>query len=298
MMNLNYHHLYYFYAIARHGGVAPAAKQLLLAQPTLSIQLKQFEKSLGKRLFERVGKRLVLTPDGRGVLRYAESIFALGRELEDMVRDTPAAARPGIQLGVALGIPKAFSHELLRTAMRAAPGGRVECREAPLEELIDLLAEYRLDAVLSDEAVGSARGGTLRHTEVGRLPVVLAAAPKLAKRLGKARSALKALHRAPLILPRSPAAVARGLTRRLAQANVVPDIVAEVQDVETARRLALEGLGLAPMNRHTFLMSRPKGGLVAVGKGSLGFEEPLFLVESAERLWHNPLVETLRKMRL
>ena len=89
MIPLNYHHLYYFYMIARAGSITKACETLLLAQATVSAQLQELEKAFGRPLFERRKKRLFLTEDGRIVLDYAESIFDLGRELQDTLRDKP-----------------------------------------------------------------------------------------------------------------------------------------------------------------------------------------------------------------
>src|SRR5687767_1653793 len=86
---LNYHHLFYFWTVAKEGSIARATSKLGLAQPTISAQLKALERSLGEKLFERAGRGLVLTEIGRTVLRYAEEIFTLGHELTDAVKDRP-----------------------------------------------------------------------------------------------------------------------------------------------------------------------------------------------------------------
>ena len=86
---LNYHHLLYFWTVARHGSVSAASEELRLAQPTVSGQLRILEDALGDRLFLRVGRRMVLTEVGRTVFRYADEIFTLGRELMDVVKGRP-----------------------------------------------------------------------------------------------------------------------------------------------------------------------------------------------------------------
>ena len=89
MIPFNYHHLYYFYVIAKAGSIAKACETLLLSQPAISTQLKQLEKSLGSPLFERRKQRLFLTEQGRFVLDYAESIFEMGQELLGSLVKTP-----------------------------------------------------------------------------------------------------------------------------------------------------------------------------------------------------------------
>ncbi|MDD5657668.1 MAG: LysR family transcriptional regulator, partial [Elusimicrobia bacterium] len=98
MIPLNYHHLYYFFVVAREGSVAKAKEKLLLSQPTISAQIKELEEYLGHPLFERRKQRLHLTEDGRMALDYAERIFDLGEELKDVLSDRPPHARLRAQI--------------------------------------------------------------------------------------------------------------------------------------------------------------------------------------------------------
>ena len=86
---LNYHHLLYFWTVAREGTIARASQELRLAQPTISGQIRVLEEHLGEKLFQRSGRNLVLTDIGRVVYRYADDIFGLGRELMDTLKDRP-----------------------------------------------------------------------------------------------------------------------------------------------------------------------------------------------------------------
>ena len=86
---LNYHHLQYFWVTARTGSIAKASRELRLSPPTISAQIGTLENSLGEKLFERSGRRLVLTDTGRLAFRYADEIFSLGREFTDTLRGRP-----------------------------------------------------------------------------------------------------------------------------------------------------------------------------------------------------------------
>ena len=83
---LNYHHLLYFYTVAKEGSVSRAATVLRLAQPTLSGQIRKLEEAFDEKLFARAGRHLVLTEMGRVVYRYADEIFGIGRELTETLR--------------------------------------------------------------------------------------------------------------------------------------------------------------------------------------------------------------------
>src|SRR5687767_9024484 len=117
---LNYHHLLYFWVVAREGSIAAAGKKLNLTQPTISAQLRLLEESLGEKLFEKAGRGLALTEAGRIGLRYADEIFALGRELRDTLRDRPTGKPARVTVGVADVVPKLVAYRVLRPAFAAS----------------------------------------------------------------------------------------------------------------------------------------------------------------------------------
>ncbi len=111
---LNYHHLYYFWLVAREGSIARAAEQLHLAHPTISKQLHQLESSFEDKLFDRVGRNLVLTEFGQTVFRYAEEIFSVGRELQDAVQGRPSDRALRFEVGIPDVLPKLVAHQLVK----------------------------------------------------------------------------------------------------------------------------------------------------------------------------------------
>lgn len=291
MYRINYHHLFLFYTIAQEGSIAKAGKKLLLAQPTLSMQLRQLEKHLNRELFVRKNRRLLLTDEGRIVLRYAEAIFQLGRELADDLQDRPARGSHSIQVGVVNGIPPSFTCAMLNCILERSPLAQITCREASLDQLLLDLREYRFDIILSDDCVSAGAQAHFNSLRIGKIPVLLAAKPALAKRYSRLPHALDG---APLLLPRVPADVYRQLQVYFSKNKVKPRIVAEVQDVEVACRLAISGFGIAPLPQTTFALSRPSKALAAVGRGYLpGIYDSLYLITFADRLRLNPLAKML-----
>ena len=146
---LNYHHLLYFWTVARAGTIAKAGEELHLAQPTISSQIKLLEESLGHKLFERQGRKLVLTDVGRTVMRYADEIFRLGNELKNVVGGLPSGQQLRLHVGVADVVPKVVAERLLQPALDVGPL-RIICREGPLPQLLASLALHELDVVLAD----------------------------------------------------------------------------------------------------------------------------------------------------
>jgi LysR family transcriptional activator of nhaA len=148
---LNYHHLLYFWTVARSGTIAAASKELVLTQPTISAQLKTLEESLGHKLFARQGRRLVLTDVGRTVYRYAEDIFRLGKELQETVTRGESSEQQRLRVGVVEILPKLVAERLLEPAYEAVPALQLECVELPLAQLLAKLALHEIDVVLADQ---------------------------------------------------------------------------------------------------------------------------------------------------
>ena len=153
---LNYHHLLYFWAVAKEGSLRRASEVLHVSQPSISAQLKQLEESLGAPLFTRTTRRLILTDTGQTVLEYAEEIFSLGGELLTAVRQEPGGRPLRLHVGVADSVPKIIVRQHLTPVFELNRLVRVICREGSLEELITQLAGHKLDVVLADEPSTSA----------------------------------------------------------------------------------------------------------------------------------------------
>lgn len=146
---LNYHHLYYFWTVAKEGSVTAAAKRLKLSQSTVSGQLKLLEVSLGEKLFRRVGRNLELTEMGKVTLRYADEIFHLGKSLQDVIAGRTDDRVQRLVIGVSDLMPKLILYRLLRPAL-GIPGLRVICREDKTDRLLAMLAVHDLDLVLAE----------------------------------------------------------------------------------------------------------------------------------------------------
>jgi len=295
MIPLNYHHLYYFYVVATEGSIVKAKEKLLLAQPTISGQLRELESQLGRPLFERKRQRLHLTEEGRFVLDYAQRIFNLGTEMADALKDRPPEGRLRVQIGLVTGTPRAIVQALVDHLFAAFPKAHLTVREDDLGDLEEELRAHRLDLILSDAPLSSEANVEFISRLAGRVPVAFAATPKLARKLGPLPQGLDG---APMILPAHPSQVYHQVLDLFARWKVKPDVVAEVQDVELARRLATAGRGVVPLNRQTLKASRPVGGLVVLNTRALGVYEPVYLI-ARQRRWLNPLAErALDRFRL
>ncbi|WP_176066576.1 LysR family transcriptional regulator [Anaeromyxobacter diazotrophicus] len=237
---LNYHHLLYFWTVARNGSIARAGEELRLSQPTLSTQIKKLEETLGVKLFERQGRRLVLTDVGRTVQRYADEIFRTGRELQLAVKGLPTGQRPRLAAGVADVIPKIMAELLLRPALEAVPDLTLACREGPLPQLMAALSLHELDVVLSDTPAAETQVKAFSHP-LGESGVSFLAEPQLAA--GLRRRFPRSLDGAPALLPARGTALRRDLEAWFEGEGVRPLAVAEFDDTALLTAFGRRGLG-------------------------------------------------------
>jgi LysR family transcriptional regulator, transcriptional activator of nhaA len=238
---LNYHHLFYFWTVARHGSIASACVELRLSPPTLSTQIRQLEASLGEPLFVRERRRLVLTDVGRTVQGYADEIFSRGREMLDTVKRRQS---PSLRLvvGVSDVLPKLVAWRLLQPALSLPGEVRVVCREDRHDRLLAALAVHDLDVVLSDAPATAAIGVRAFNHALGECGVSFFAAPTLAATL-RGRLPL-CLDGAPILLPTDVSALRLLLDGWFERHGVRPRVVGEFDDGALLKTFGQAGAGV------------------------------------------------------
>jgi LysR family transcriptional activator of nhaA len=239
---LNYHHLLYFYLVAREGGLGPAARILGLSHPTLSSQIRTLEDALGEKLFSRSGRRLVLTEVGQVAYRYADEIFGLGGEMLEVMRGRSFGRTPRLHVGVSDALPKLVVSRLLSPAWRLPEPVALVVREGRPEALLLALAQHTLDFVLMDVPVGAGSGVRAFNHLLGECDVTVFGTPALA--WPRRRRFPASLDGAPMILPTENSALRRSLELWFETQKIRPLRVAEVEDGALIKVLGQEGLGL------------------------------------------------------
>jgi LysR family transcriptional activator of nhaA len=239
---LNYHHLLYFWTTVREGSITKACRRLHLTQPTVSAQIRALEKSLKSALFDRSGKTLALTDTGRMVYRYADEIFALGRELQDALHDRPRGQALRFAVGVADTLPKVLVHRLLAPAFEAGDDVRVTFIDGEPERLLAQLALHELDLVVSDYPA-SPRLGLKAFTHVlGECGVTFLATAGLARGIRKGFPG--SLTGAPMLLPVGTSALRRSLDQWFDERDIHPRIVGEFSDSALLKAFGAAGDGV------------------------------------------------------
>lgn len=243
---LNYHHLLYFWMVAKEGGISRAAEQLHLAQPTLSGQIKKLEKAMGVQLLERSGRSVVLTEAGQMVYRYADEIFSLGRELTDTLKGRPSVDRLRLRVGVPDVLPKLVVYRLLKPALAMEEQVQLVCYEGKLQELLADLALHRIDLVLADSPLNPQDHVRAFNHLLGECGVTVFATPQLAKRYRKGFPL--SLRDAPMLLPTHSSSIRRSLEQWFDQQDIRPTVNHEFEDSAILKVFgqAGEGLFVAP----------------------------------------------------
>lgn len=239
MKHLNFAHLEYFWHVAREGGVARAARRLRVSHPTVSTQVKALEASLGEKLLMRKGRGLALTEMGRVVLRYADEVFALGRELVEVVEGQPSSRPALLRIGIVDALPKAITRRLLEPTLHANPPVRLVCREDRPERLFAELARHALDLVLCDAPAPASIGVRSFNHELGECGTSWFASPALARKLR--RRFPSSLDGVDAVLPIEGSTLRRALEPWFETNSIRPRVRAEVEDSALMKALGADG---------------------------------------------------------
>ena len=238
---LNYHHLRYFWVVAKEGGLRKAAEKLHVSQPTISAQIAALEGVVGEKLFRRGGRALTLTEAGQHVFIYAEEIFSIGQDLLDSVKQRPTSRPLRLRLGVADALPKLVTYQIIKPIFSLPQPVQLSCWETIVSDMLVELTAYRLDLVLADEPASSGVTTNVFNHFLGECGVTFCAERRLAAKLR--RGFPKSLNGAPALLPMSNSGLRRSLEKWFHATGIRPRLVGEVEDPAFVNILALHGLG-------------------------------------------------------
>lgn len=287
---LNYHHLYYFWVIATEGSIARASARLRLGQPTLSTQLKHLEDSVGRPLFDRRNRRLVLTDAGRIALQYASEIFRMGSEMVEAIQDrAPRSGKTHVQIGALDSVPKHLTLKLTEAAYNVGPC-TVSILEGKGDELLRELQAHRLDLVLANAPPALDELGRLSVRPIGKIPISVYGAPKFKTLIKRFPESLSGQN---FVLPTYHSKLRHDLEHyfRMARISIVP--IAETQDSSLQKLMGSSGLGLIPLAESEAAELVREKSLVKIGKLDNVAEE-FWLITTARKV-ENPIAAQLAK---
>jgi LysR family transcriptional regulator, transcriptional activator of nhaA len=285
---LNYHHLYYFWVVAKEGGMSRAASRLGMAVQTVSAQVRVLEQSLGYALFKPAGRGIVLTEAGVAALTHAEQIFQLGEQLPAAVREAATGQGLRLAVGISDGLPKLAVRHLLQPALED-PRVRLLCHEDEFDRLLADLALHRLDAVLSDRAAPPNPNLRLYGHVLGEAPMAWFAPVHLAKKSAQPFPAC--LAELPVLLPTNHAAVRARLDQWFEKQGIRPRIAGEFEDSALLAAFGRSGMGAFPSSSWSNEELLKDRSLRLLGDSPEVVE--YFHLISAERRIQHPLVQRL-----
>lgn len=288
---LNYHHLLNFWMVAREGTIQRASELLHVTPASVSVQVRQLERSLGVRLLKKQGRGLVLTEMGEQVAAYASEIFSTGRELMEMVKGRPVGRPLELRVGIREVMPKLVAYRLLQPALELAQPIRLVCQEGDMSELIADLAIHKLDVVLTDTALDPLYKVQAHSHRLGTSDVVLLGTKELADKYR--RSFPSSLDGAPFLLPTDVSVLRRHLDRWFSDLGLTPVVRGEFADSAMIKIAGREGLGLFAVPSIIEDEVKKIYDLYRVGIAS-GIEEHFYAV-SVERKIKHPGVIAIRQ---
>jgi len=238
----NFHHLLYFWTVAREGSILAACKKLYVSQPTVSAQIRALERALGQPLFTRRGRRLELTEMGHVALRYADEIFTLGRELAETFEGRPVGRSLRLVVGIADVVPKLIAYRLLEPALDQPESIELICLEGKSERLLAELAVHELDMVLTDAPIGPNVNVRAFSHLLGECGLAVFGTPPLARRFKKGFPA--SLAQAPLLLPTETCTIRRELNQWFFSQGITPRVAGQFEDSALMKVFGQAGRGL------------------------------------------------------
>lgn len=287
-LNFSYRHLYYFWAVAKEGGLTRAAEKLGLSVQTVSTQVRELEQALGAALLKPAGRGLALTEAGIAALEQAEQIFQIGETLPERVRDAATAPAMRLAVGISDGLPKLVAQRLLAPILDT-PQLRLLCHEDEFDDLLGDLALHRLDVVLADRPAPPNPNLRVYSHSLGSSPIAWYAHPRWAE--AAARDFPRSLADVPLLLPTSHAALRPRLDQWLTAKGLRVRVTGEFEDSALLATFGSEGLGVFPAATAVDDALTGRYGVVNVGLAE-GLAEQFYAVGTDKKISH-PLVRRL-----
>lgn len=289
MSSMNLKHLRYFWAVATHGSIARASEVLYLTPQTISGQLRELEQQLNARLFQKSGRNLVLTDTGRVVFSYADEMFRLGDELQDVLAGRTPGAALTLTVGVAMVVPKLLAYRVLEPVLKMQDHVRLICQEASLVDLLAELSVHKLDLVLADSPISPALNIRAYNHLLGESGISFFATHKKARKY--AARFPGSLNDAPMLMPTASSALRRMLEQWFERQEVRPAIVAEFED-----RALMKAFGEADAGIFTSPTAVEDDVVAKYGVRVIGRTDDIkehFYAISAERRIRHPAVTAI-----
>lgn len=285
---LNFHHLFYFWRVAKVGHLTRAAQELHTSQSALSAQIRQLEERLGQVLFTREGRRLVLTDTGQLVLAYSEDIFGTGQEMLGRLQGRSEGVTR-LRIGSVATLSRNYQENRIRPLL-ADPTLVLTLESGPLEGLLTRLIQHQLDVVLANETVPSDVNRPLHCHFLGSQAISLVGPARLWQPL--ALRVPEDLEGLDIALPGPRSAIRAQFDALCASANITPRLRAEVDDMAMLRLIARDSGWVTVLPEVVVQDELQSGSLVCVGRSGV-LQERFYAITTPHRHHIEPLERLL-----
>lgn len=289
MSSLNFKHMRYFWAVAANGTIARASEILHVTPQTISGQLRELEEQMNAKLFQKSGRNLVLTETGRLVFSYADEMFRLSDELQDVMEGRTPGTALTLTVGVAMVVPKLLAYRVLEPVLQMDESVRLVCQEASLADLLADLSIHKVDLVLADAPMSPALNIRAYNHLLGESGLSFFTVKNKARKY--AAGFPDSLDGAPMLMPTSSSALRRSLEQWFERQGIKPVIVAEFED-----RALMKAFGEADAGIFTSPTTVEEDVVAKYGVRVIGRTEDIkehFYAISAERRIKHPAVSAI-----
>lgn len=288
MSPLNYNHLYYFYVVATEGSITKASVRLNLTPQTISGQITSFEAQIGVKLFERKGKKLSLSEMGSLIHSYAEEIFILGDEVNNILKRKQPSLWHTFTVGITDVIPKVLAHELLAPVLKMNEPVRLICVEGDQEHLIADLSVNKIDCILTDQPLQLGSHIKAYNHLLTESGFTFFAADTLLKNCNNEFP--QCLSNFPWLMQSKKSAVRTRLSSWLEKNNVAPNVIAEFDDSALMKSFGQTGFGVFSSPTLIEEYVADKYGVKIMGRTD-EFKESYYIISPERRLKHPAILE-------
>lgn len=257
---MNFNQLKIFYTVAKEKSYSLAAKDLFLTQPAVTIQVHLLEDYFGVKLIERIGKRVDLTDAGKVLYSYAEQIFKLASEAENVIADFKSLDQGLLKIDTTRTIAKYYIPKILALFRERYPNIKVNLRAGNSQEAVDWILNFTSDIAIV---------GRVDYSEkLAAIPILedqlVLITPRNKKAFGKGRIEFKALDGESIIMREEGSAIRKLLLEEFEKEGITPNIVMELGNSDAIKELVKQGIGLSILTWTMVKDEVRKGSLKAV----------------------------------
>lgn len=302
-MMLNYNHLYYFYVTAKFVSVSQAAEFLHISQPSLSSQIKSFERSIDRKLFEKKGRKIVLTAEGEKAFVYAKKIFEIASDFAEALKTTGDKQSLRLRIGISEQLERHFIADVISPLVKEKRQDIEKAffiSSAPTDQLLTQLRNEEIDLLLTNKHVYAE---DVKELATASIPVNLLISTELLTELkmrtSRTTSAVDFLNASPwgLVMPSTKLKLRHETDQLFQELKIRKRIVLESDIISVVVRAVLDGAGAAFIPTAYMIEELKLGLITAIGPKTGYWKHNLYVFGRKDALLDESVKNVVRSIR-